>query len=245
MEKYWWEAPRPKRSGDSIVLLGNSPAIGLVDLADLRRVETMGVNRILRAFEPTCYVTFDDMIVTTEQRWLTDAKCSMLLWDGMDRKLLPEIFRRTSTRLVALRAKTDEPWLLWPKNAHDRLIWVGNSIGYTIQLAVLMGYKTIGVLGVDFTANQIRKDGPRLHARTHFYGAGYRYRSSGGGALDGRPLEFLREAPAWAESLGASLINLSPYDDSPFTTMLGWPRMTTAEFVRRPERSDDASSTVS
>jgi len=233
----YWDAPEWRGlRGRPAIVLGNSPAIGMVDHAHLRRVFTLGVNRIIRDFTPSAVMAVDQRILKDEAGDLIAFDGPLVVYPGTagsasHQSILSRANGKVSAVLIADATdyKQRAAWV-WPRNPGDIFIRGGATPFYAIQMLQVLGANPIGVLGVDFNEAALAA-GRRA---THHYG-------SAGGSNGGGQLVLHREVCArglffWGAHVGSRLINLSPYDDSPYTLLsrrIGMPRMTTEEFANR------------
>ena len=218
----------------AVVVLGNSPAVGKVDVAQLRRVWTIGVNRIFKAIEPDVYLFTDKVIENAEADNIRKFSGPILTWQNYDKSFVHDM---PNTRYFLLSNMSSPELWRWPTSIRDPLIREGTTTAYCIQLAVLGGAKAVGILGVDFSVPNIQAMG---RPETHFYGSGAPTGSTGGG--DWRQhAPFYSAVPAWAEKFGVKVFNLSPFETTPIHKA-GWPKMSVEDFVSRFSEPDMATS---
>ena len=227
--------PNMELEGKSVVVLGNSPALNFVDLELLKKVSTIGVNKICKVFAPDMVIFTDPPILESEQEfWQNSFKGSLLTWHNFKKTWVHDA---PNARYFNLTPVSQDKHWNWPKKPGDPFIRQGTTTAYAIQLAVLSRVKTLGILGIDFSA-------PMMQAHkqdTHFYGSGESTRSTGGGGLSKNHLKFYGKVPKWAASYGVDCYNLSPFDNTPIN-QLKWPKMSladfTAEFGDNPAKID-------
>jgi hypothetical protein len=204
--------------------MGNSPALNHVDLSLLDDIFTIGVNRILRVYNPDVVLLVDVVIMKQERESLEKHDGKLFMWEGMRKhQKIAEIKFPNALyfKLSSLKEVRENTWAEKPPGPIRR---VGTTPPYALQLAVLAGCNPIGVIGVDHTANN-----PGKNEKTHFYGNGRREGSTGGGPFTGRNEDFWKSADTWAKSHGTSIYNLTPFDDSPFNAS-GLSRMSLKDF---------------
>ncbi len=227
---FWQEPDWLGFDGHRGVVLGNSPAINELPLELLDRCLTIGVNRILRAYNPHYLLICDDKIMEDEKDYLANYEGRLLLWDGLNPRHADQ-FQRPNVRSYALALGSSPNEWNWPSNPKEALIRAGNTGCYAIQMMALFGVRKIGVAGIDFSAPDLKvgaKD-------THFYGDGRQMGSTGGGNFQGHVKDFFELAVPRYKSRGVDLFNLSPYKESRLTTEAKWPRMSLADFVKEPD----------
>ncbi|MCB9765331.1 MAG: hypothetical protein H6739_36495 [Alphaproteobacteria bacterium] len=189
----------------------------------MRRIWTIGLNRVCRIFRPDVLLLTDMPIVTEEA---SDIRCHtgpILTWHGLRRCYVHEM---SNARYFELAGSMPRGALRWPEENAGRIIREGTTSAYAMQIAVLAGASRLGIIGVDFSAPDLRSK----RRDTHFYGDGRLVRSTGGGGWSPRRERFHKELLTWAASRGCACFNLSPFDDTPIHRA-GWPKMTVAEFV--------------
>jgi hypothetical protein len=223
--KELFSAPNFDFAGQAVVVLGNSPALAAVDLAPLKLVQTIGVNRIGRIFTPNVLLFTDPPILQDEEAFYKAFQGPILTWHNFRPSW---IHSAPNARFFNLGPTTAAERWIWPANKKDALIREGTTTAYALQIAVLMGAKAVGMLGVDFSAP--------THAQkkenTHFYGDGRPIRSSGGGGFTTGHAAFYSKVPSWAASNRVPVFNLSPFSDTPINKA-GWNKLTVSEFVER------------
>lgn len=177
-----------KHSGETAFILGMGPSLSVSDLDKLKGRLTFGCNKIYLVFEETdfrpTYYTICDVLVAEnnrEQIFEADLSQSKVLLSPMVRPQLADypgaMFYPFRDHSMQSMDQDDPP--LFPSYFTQGLV----SGGYTvltdqIQLAWLMGCKTIVLLGVDFSfelgakTGQNSKSGEVLESRgevNHFH----------------------------------------------------------------------------
>lgn len=215
-------------AGQPVVILGNSPALSAVDLSPLKKVKTIGVNRVCRIFTPDVLLFVDPPILEAEEAHYKEFKGPILTWQNFRKSWVHD---RENARFFNLGPMAPPPKWVWPKSKNDALIREGTTTAYALQIAVLMRASAIGMIGVDFSApdNALKKQ------PTHFYGDGRPIRSSGGGGYNQIHQAFYGKFRQWAASYNVPVFNLSPFSDTPIHKA-GWPKLTVEQFVERFSR---------
>jgi hypothetical protein len=201
----------------------------------LDQVLTVGVNRILRTYVSSAVLVVDNAVLRIEHPTFRKYGGRFIFWDNLARGTNAALVRALPHATFSLTMSPGGPktWS-WPKALTDGLIRPGTTPAYAIQLAALAGMTPIGVLGVDFNAPDLRRQG----APTHCFADAKREGATGGGQFGGNNLEFYTGANAWARNLGSKVVNLSPFDDSPFTLKSGWSRQTLGAFVEETREAE-------
>lgn len=158
-----------------------------------------------------------------------------LFWEGMMRKD-GSLGHRLYHHSYALQGNTGPKGWVHPKKVDDHPIRCGTTPGYAVQLAVMLGMSPIGLLGVDFNAAALRS----TRVPSHCYGEGNPEGATGGGLFTDEPNTlFWTSVPSWARDLGVEVVNLSPFDDSPFSRGSGWARESLQDFAGRAREVED------
>lgn len=256
--KSFLSSPNLELTGKPVVVLGNSPALKAVDLSPLKKVTTIGVNRICRVFEPSCVLITDPPVVDAEIEYLKKFKGKYLTWNKFKH---PFLLNNSETRCFTLAPGLEPDKWVWPKKRDDPLIWQSTTPTYAMQLAALFEAKVIGILGVDLSAPS---DAAKKQ-QTHFYGSPFRtlvcqscsdvfpmhkvpiinglrpcprckstdmklFHATGGGDWNNRNSAFFSKLESWAATFGTKVINLSPFSDTPIHKA-NLPKMTVEQFV--------------
>lgn len=208
----------------TVVVLGNSPALNVVDKTLFDKTVTFGVNRLFQVLSPDVYLFTDPPILKTEQAHIKQFEGPILIWQNYEKSFVHDM---PNTRFFLLSTVSDPKLWKWPKSLSDPLIRQGTTTAYCIQLAVLCGVKHLGILGIDFSVPEIKSNG---RTDTHCYGDGASQGSTGGGGWMPHHDAFYSAIPAWAESFGTKVYNLSPYKNTPIHNAK-WPKLSLEEFV--------------
>lgn len=224
------KALKDRHKGETALIVGGSPSVNEVDLSTLRDCVTIGCNRVLMhpTFRP-------DYIV------LCDRLPYKLEYDrGVFGKWADQIQMLVSTTLFdpAIRCRGHEvlpepdfPYLPWrvgvcstPINVETftrPLCSFATIPGPMLQMAVIMGVKRIGFIGVD-----LKTPGPQ--GSIHFYAEGKGEGRSGTGLpqnIDGSiaPSGCLQRFGEARDMLKGrvEILNLSPWEDTPFSEVFG------------------------
>jgi hypothetical protein len=212
-------------AGKAVVVLGNSPALKAVDLEPLKRVQTIGVNRIGRIFTPNVLLFTDPPILQDEEAFYKAFQGPILTWQNYRPSW---VHSAPNARFFNLGPQAMPAHWVWPRNKAAALIREGTTTAYALQIAILMGAKAVGMLGVDFSAPDL----VQKKEHTHFYGEGRPIRSSGGGGYSTSHAAFYSGVPAWAASHKVPVFNLSPFSDTPINRA-GWDKLKLSDFVEK------------
>jgi hypothetical protein len=205
--------------GDRVLILGNSPAVQMVDLRKVPSdVITIGLNRICAHYIPDYVLAVDR---TVEERFIPPVgslrgKFVTLAGSHYTRRKDADIYKKQPRN----QRPTDK-WV-WPRRPTDPFIIAGNTANYAFQWALVNGADEIALLGIDFNAIDLR----RKRSHTHFYGYNRAAAPSGIGDVQVR---FWKEAV----SQGPTCIDLSPYESTPFQTRCAWPKEDFEEYCAR------------
>lgn len=231
--KEFFTEPNLELEGKSVVVLGNSPALNFVELEHLKKITTIGVNKICRIFHPDMVIFTDAPILTSEEElWKEKFTGSLLTWQNFKHSWVHEA---PNARYFNLKPVTSDKNWTWPKTKKDPFIRQGTTTAYAIQLAVLSKVKRLGILGIDFSAPMMQNH----RQDTHFYGSGKSTHSTGGGGLTQNHVKFYGKIPKWAEAYGVECYNLSPFDNTPIN-QLKWPKLSLEDFAEKfGDKSDD------
>ena len=219
----FFDNPNFNFSGKKVVVLGNSTALNHVNVELLKKVFTIGVNRICRVFTPDVLLFTDPPILKSEEEYFKKFAGPILTWQSYEKSW---IHSNPNLRFFNLTPVTEIAAWKWPKKKTDPLIRQGTTPSYCLQLAVLGGAKSVGILGIDFSAPSIAASG-----KTHFYGNGYQQGSTGGGDWRPENAEFFTKFPSWALTFGTSVFNLSPFKDTPIHKA-NWPKVSLEDYVK-------------
>jgi hypothetical protein len=209
----------------AVVVLGNSPAVGKVDVELLKRLHTIGVNRIFKAITPDVYLFTDKVIEEAEAENIKKFAGPILTWQNYDKSFVHDM---PNARYFLLGNMSNPNLWHWPQSLKDPLIREGTTTAYCIQLAILGRARAVGILGVDFSVPNIQSLGK---TDTHFYGSGAATRSTGGGDWQ-MHAPFYSAIPKWAEKFGVKVFNLSPFESTPIHKA-GWPKLSLEDFARK------------
>lgn len=197
------------------LLVGNSPALNLVDLdrVDRKTTAVFGVNRLWHQsdpkrqwIKPDVYCTLEDSM---EEEWLPgDGEIEgFLAWDKSR-------FAERDDAIIRRRgAPLDSPW----PTRWDRYLKTMLSPEFLFQYILEHEMVDIGIIGIDYTQHGLDD----LEMKTHCWGSSS-HAASAPRMGDGEPVHkeeglcFWRKALAECVSRSIQLWNLSPYDDTPF-----------------------------
>lgn len=219
----------PKQHKSVGIIIGDSPSLKGFPLWDLKSESsfTIRCNRGLlqKKFRPDYYMVADREPYTQMRdsgllheaikshtkvmlsRTIFDAGVRCLRFDGKDE--------------IKAQPLPNFSWYPWRVDCRapiqfdtfDKPLYsFSNIAGPMLQAAVILGAKVVGCVGIDL---EWPKNGP-----SHFYGDGKKY-----GAYEFRKSSFLvsyfNKAKKLAEARGIKIFNLSPWRDTPFSTVFG------------------------
>jgi len=226
---------------DLVLVLGNSPTINTVPQEVLNRVPTVSCNRILRwgRYRPDFVVIADREPYCQERdsgrlEAAVDKGTKLLLSDSL---FDPDVLLRGPYTEVTRRAQPTPDfqgylYRLGPRRKtwnygdiaarrvklpcnfttfESPLVTCQNVIGSMLQSAAILGAKTIIVVGVEMRWES--------DAKSHFFGDG---KSVGAYPQDGSIdliLGALKQLKQQAKKAGITIINASPIEDSPFSSV--------------------------
>ena len=214
--------------GQPALVVGNSPAVSLLrsEIEGLSgKAIRIGVNRILRTVEVDVVLTVDTSVIEVEKDRYGKFGGSFLFWDGLLKRAgVGKTTARYTAYTFTLAGNRNEKTFKIPRNPGEAYLRIGVTPAYAIQHALVVGCNPIGLVGVDFNAGEMAKNGA-----SHCFGQGKDERATGGGKLREHVKRFFVQFADRAKERGVDVFNLSPYDASPFNKV-GWPRITIQEF---------------
>lgn len=217
--------------GFPIVIVGNAPSLARTDMAKFSKIPTIGCNRILQhpTFRPTYLVGCDRRPYVEETK------------NGNFQRYADTVNMLFSTTIYdpAIKCYDTSPepqpefrWYPWrvgfsgsPFNweSFDKdMCSFGSITGPMLQMAVIMGARAIGIVGVDMQA-------PKTGNSIHFYqneGAWEGYKSlkklePGGNVVRDKSVELYKKAFMVLDGMGIEVSNLNPDPDTRFSKLFG------------------------
>lgn len=211
----------------SVLIAGNSPAVESLKAVPVREdLVVLGINR-LQHVAPSCYLVVDD---TVEDEWIPregSVRAFFTIPGCRHRK--SRTVGRDREDLVLFDLGVAKPrgdaWR-WIPNLQTSVVACRNTAAYGLNLLVALGVREVAFIGVDYNAQQLHRAGEKV---THSYGRNNHAPPLGLHDMDRDFWTFARES---LPTLGIRAVNLSPYDDAPFT-QIGWERARAEDYVRR------------
>jgi len=192
-------------------ILGNSSSLLQCRLRDLEEsgIATIGTNRLLRVIRVEYLLLADLRVLSEEMDRITSARPKLLILHDLAAKAqkhLKEIDHWTYFVREPFIPKRQQPYLGYePEWQNGVLLRSGNTGTYALEIAALMGFTEIRLLGID-----LRFDLPT----SHFYGVN-KYR---GHRIKHTQRHLRRVVLAYAalqdrlKDMGVKVINESPID---------------------------------
>uniref|UniRef100_A0A6H1ZH76 Uncharacterized protein n=2 Tax=viral metagenome TaxID=1070528 RepID=A0A6H1ZH76_9ZZZZ len=200
-----------KHEGDTVVILGNSSSLNAMDLTPLRDYVTIGVNRILRIFDPTYLFIVDESVMRDEFKRIPpylEAGGLLMLYPGlMNSKVRAKYYNGPWISTGPMSSQCDP----CAKDGYIHICRGGNSAYEAAQVAYRMGASHIILAGVDMFWP--------CSEQSHFFGNG-----SALGCKLPRPdwkVEDFRHLKELYHSLGTGITSCSPWD-TPFRRAMGY-----------------------
>ena len=149
-----WEALRGKHKGERVLVIGNGPSLTTEDLQTLHENGTtcFAFNKIYLAFEqtdfrPDYYLVEDTLVAQNNAKRINDL-------EGVYR-LYPEFLSRwlkltEDTAVFGLNVPEKTSSFTNFSIDHTKIGWGSSVICSAIQIAIIMGFSELCLLGVDF-----------------------------------------------------------------------------------------------
>ena len=211
------------------LVLGNSPALRTVDLADIPdTVTTIGVNRIARSGYVPDYI----MLLKAGDVEDEYVPAVGLIKGGVVCLPKGKFAYRSDAIHILNRAQSWQKMPQLPVQPSEPFHHGGGAC-WAVQFALTHGATHIGVIGIDWNAGQSRE----AKQATHFYGHNTAF-------VIPPDLPSIDELMVWRAMLDAAECwNLSPYPETPFDKV-GWPRKPWKEWLSQGEVAATTAATT-
>jgi len=149
-----------RHKDETIIVLGNSASLNGMDLDEFDCFTTLGVNRILRMYEPTYVMVVDHSVIRAEAKRLSKFEGDVLIFPGSMSSAMKSLYKGPWISTGLMTSNADPCAKKGPLQIPQR----GNSAYEAAQIAMRMGASRIALAGVDLYWPP-GKD-------THFFGSG-------------------------------------------------------------------------
>lgn len=195
--------------GETVLVLGNSDSLRGMDAMMWDGFPTIGINRILRVYEPTYMTVMDQSVMKDEHERMmaSRARVKYLIYPGVMNSICRKLYSGEYYETEAMNNVCDPT----QKRGSLRICTSGNSAYYCIQIAWRMGAKTILLAGVDLYWPPGKQ--------SHFFGSGTDW-----GCRLAKPAEICDDFVRLADALrtyGVETYSVSPWD-TPLRERLGY-----------------------
>lgn len=195
---------------ETIIVLGNSASLRGMDHAIFDEFTTIGVNRILRTYEPVYLFVVDQSVIRDEFERMNESDCIKLIWPNAMSSKMKKLYRGpwiSTGPMVGEKCggdptSTDGPLCIPP---------AGNSSYEAAHLAMRMGASRIAFAGVDMYWPP-GKD-------THFFGSGHKAGCKLPKADEN--IEAFARMKQLYSHIGVEMCSVSPWD-TPFRRRMGY-----------------------
>jgi len=140
--------------------MGNSASLDEMDLDEFDGFTTIGVNRILRLYEPTYVMIVDGSVIQQEYSRLGAYRGKVLLYPGAMNTRMQQLYPGPWISTGYMSGTAD----VCSKKGDIHIPSRGNSAYEAAHIAMRMGAKRIAFAGVDMYYPPLKK--------THFFGMG-------------------------------------------------------------------------
>ena len=148
-------------SKNPILIIGNGKSAGQIDWEWLKskkdKLDTFGINSAYKTYEkldfyPTYYANLDNVVIKSHKDKLQDL---------LDKKKLKSVFYLSNVTFRENETyckinKVGHPWKGISKNTNEFHTWA-NTGSDCVQLAIMLGYKEIYIIGVDGYVEKINE----------------------------------------------------------------------------------------
>lgn len=135
-----------KHKDETIVVIGNSSSLNEMDLTLLDSFTTIGLNRILRAYEPIYLMVVDTSVIYVEAPRMNDSESIKLIYPGAMNSRARSMYTGAWISTGPMTELCDPTALNGPIHIGKG---GGNSAYEAVQIAHRMGAKRIALAGVD------------------------------------------------------------------------------------------------
>lgn len=181
---------KSKKSSDRLFIIGSGPSINSQPIEALKDSDTIAFNAFYRGVEkwgflPTYYLIEDVLPAednATNIKLLANDTCLVLSRDCAkfysDVNHIPVALRKYSSHW------SRENWPKFQRSSQAPLYWGGTVTYMALQLAVILGYKEVVLLGIDLTYNLpvnykggviTSQDNDQNHFDPNYFGKGLRW----------------------------------------------------------------------
>jgi len=134
-----------KHVGETILVIGNSDSLTGMDLDQFDFFTTIGLNRILRIYEPIYTMMVDQSVVRDEYERMPDAQTTFLIYPGAMSSKIRALYNGPWVSTGTMTSQCDPT----AKTGPIHICKVGNSAYEAVQIAYRMGASRIALAGVD------------------------------------------------------------------------------------------------
>jgi hypothetical protein len=194
--------------GETIVVIGNSSSLNGMDLELLDSFTTIGLNRILRIYDPIYLMIVDNSVMRDEAQRLAEFSGILLAYPGVMSSKNRRIFSGPWVSTGKMTGQCDPCAKKGPIHICRS---GGNSAYEAAQIAYRMGAKRIALAGIDMYWPPGQD--------SHFFGSG----SKAGCKLhkpEDKIADFGRLKDQYAQG-GVEMFSISPWD-TPFRKRMGY-----------------------
>ena len=186
-----------KHKGETILIIGNSKSLDGMDFDEFDCFTTIGINRILRVYEPTYLMLADMSVIKDEHERMKAYEGTILMFPGITGSAGKRYYDGPWVSTGPMAGRVDHCSKTGPIRIPSR----GNTAYECAQIAMRMGASRIAFAGVDLYWPP-GKD-------SHFFGSGAKAGCSIG-LVDELTEDFSKMKADYA-TMGIEMVSVSPW----------------------------------